>query len=328
MPASRVDVLAYEGCFGSEVFGLVDLLAIANTVSAALRPGEPEPFRARIVSAGGRSVRLSGAGPLRCEPAGAETDLLVVPGWRLPAAREVDGQLAACRREVALLRALPAGAPRLVSVCGGAFLLAEAGRLDGRRATTAWLYAPELARRYPTVDVLATSIVVHDGDVSTSGAFSAVQELAIGLVHSVAGAEVARLTSAVALVPGTRTTQAPYVQEGMLAVAAATFSGDVKHWLRGHLADRYDLDTLAAAFHVSPRTLLRRFSAETGTTPLAYLQNARVTAARRLLETSDRGVADIMARVGYADAATFRRLFTERVGLTPSDYRRHFRPRT
>jgi transcriptional regulator GlxA family with amidase domain len=123
-----------------------------------------------------------------------------------------------------------------------------------------------------------------------------------------------------------RSSQSPFVDETLVPVSHARFSDDVRGWLRHHLAEPYQLDRLAAAVHVSSRTLLRRFRAETGESPLTYLQRTRIAAAKRLLETSDLSVDAILGHVGYHDAATFRRLFAGLVGMTPSQYRRLFRP--
>jgi len=152
--------------------------------------------------------------------------------------------------------------------------------------------------------------------------------LALDLVRRHGGDRIARATSRVTLVADSRHSQAPFVENTLRPVTATTFVDDVQRWLRAHLAERYDLAALAATFHVSTRTLLRRFAATTGGAPLAYLQAARVSAAKRLLEKSERSVHEITAQVGYADAATFRTLFVATTGVTPSEYRRQFRRRS
>ncbi|GAA1363849.1 GlxA family transcriptional regulator [Catellatospora chokoriensis] len=319
-----VDVLGFDDCLAAEVYGIVDLLTIANAVAAALRPGSPPLFRPRIVSVTG-SVRPSGAGRMSTDLVGPipRRGEIVVPGFLCVDPALAVKRVAALTREVEYLGGLADA--RVSAVCGGTFLLAEAGLLNGHAATTSWLFAPELARRYPHIDVQATALVVRDGRFATAGAFSAAHDLALDLVRRHGGDRVARATSQVTLVPDTRHSQAPYVEDTLRPVAATTFADDVQRWLRAHLADRYDLAVLAAAFHVSTRTLLRRFAAATGGSPLAYLQAARVSAAKRLLETSERNIHEITVQVGYADDATFRKLFVSTTGLTPSEYRRQFR---
>ena len=310
-----VDVLAFDGCYAAEVYGIVDLLTVANAVSAQFTG--VTLFQPRVVSLTGR-VRPSGSGELRTEKPG-RTDELIVPGFACFDPTTVGALLTGWRAEIAHLRTATGA---LSAVCGGAFLLGEAGRLDGRRATTSWLFAPELARRYPQADVQATALIVRDGDIATTGAFSAAHDLALDLARRHGGERIARATAQVTLVPDARNSQAPYVDDTLRPVHAASFADDVKNHLRTHLTDRYDLAALAATFHVSSRTLLRRFAAETGSSPLAYLRAVRATAAKRLLETSDLTVAQITAQVGYADVATFRALFSVHAGTTPTEYRR------
>ena len=319
-------MLAYPGCFGAELFGLVDVLGIANAVSAALRPGVGPPFAARVVSVRGTRVPLAGSASVHADRTGP-ADLVVVPGFEFVDPSTLDELFRDWAPELRYLRGLAAGRTELASICVGAFLLGEAGLLDGHQATTSWLFAPELSRRYPRVTVLDTAIVLEDGRIATSGAFSTSLDLALRLVHRHAGDEIGRATARITLTSATRTSQAPYVDADLMPVGPARFSDDVRDWLRQRIAEPYDLGRLAAAFHVSTRTMLRRFGEETRQSPLAFLQRTRIATAKRLLETSDLSVQAIQTEVGYQDAATFRKLFTSLAGTTPSDYRRQFRPR-
>lgn len=314
--------MAFDGCFGAEVFGLVDLLNVANEVARAVQPLAPPPFRATVVSVAGKQIELAGGALVRPERASRRADLLVVPGFAFADPSKISVER--WEPEVDFLRTLRDHSMELAALCVGAFLLAEAGLLHGRQVTTAWLLAPELARRYPLVDVQSGPMVVRDGRVLTSGAFSACQDLAIRLVERNAGEYVARSTSNITLVPQTRQSQNAFVDDGMLPVPHAGFADDVQQWLRAHLADQYNLPELARHFNVSTRTLLRRFSADTGRSPLGFLQSARVSTAKRLLETSRLSIGEIAAEVGYRDATTFRQLFVRSAGLTPSEYRRQF----
>lgn len=150
-------------------------------------------------------------------------------------------------------------------------------------------------------------------------------DFALDLIGRQDGGDVARATARIALLDDARTSQTPYVDAALLPVGTGELSPGVKNWLDRHLAARYDLDALAATFHVSSRTLLRRFRAETGLTPLGYLQAARVQRARHLLETTDRTIAGIAAEVGYQDAGTFTTIFTRLTTQRPRDYRTTFR---
>lgn len=161
--------------------------------------------------------------------------------------------------------------------------------------------------------------------MTTTAAFSAMYDFALQLIHEHDGPATARRTARIALLDDVRSTQAAYVDSDLLASVGPEFSQSVKRWLDRNLGARYDLSLLARELHVSTRTLLRRFRAETGESPLAYLQSARVRRARLLLETTDRTVAHIAADVGYTDPGTFSAVFARHVGRRPRDYRVAFR---
>ncbi|WP_433465151.1 GlxA family transcriptional regulator [Spirillospora sp. CA-128828] len=319
MSALRVGVLAYPGCFASEVFGVPDLLTMAAHIAGSDRAGYEVTVvspRRRVVASGGVALAVS---PPR------EADVLVVPGFELHTGLDVDAALASLAPEIAVIRAHAAAGGAVVSICVGAFLLAEAGLLGRRRATTAWLFADELARRCPDADVRPELLVATDTGVTTTAAFSAMYDFALELIRRHSGAGVARTTARMALVDDARTSQTPYVDPRLLPQPGNEFSRRVMRWLDQNLAARYDLAALSGTFNVSTRTLLRRFARETGQSPLEYLQSSRVRRARHLLETTDRTVAAISATVGYRDPGTFAALFAKHTGRRPRDYRATFR---
>jgi transcriptional regulator GlxA family with amidase domain len=238
---------------------------------------------------------------------------------------DLDTALANLKPEVTAIRTQAASGAAVVSVCVGAFLVAEAGLLDGREATTSWLYAELFAQRYAAVSVRSESLVVTDHGVTTTAAFSAMYDFALGFIRKHDGPQVARSTARITLVDDARSSQAPYVDPDMLPVVGREFSFGVKRWLDQNLGARYDLNVLAQVFHVSTRTMLRRFGAETGRTPLEYLQASRVARARHLLEATDQTVARIATDVGYADASTFSGIFARHTGRRPREYRTMFR---
>ncbi|MEI5101849.1 helix-turn-helix domain-containing protein [Streptomyces sp. PmtG] len=318
----RVSVLAYPGCFASEVFGVLDLLTMATHVAAARGAARPS-YEASVVSP---RRRVTASGGSRLDVAAVRpADVLIVPGFEMPPTLDLDAALASLAPETAAIRERAAAGTTVVSLCVGAFLLAEAGLLHGREATTSWLYADQLARRYPDVRVRSEKLVVTDGGLTTTAAFSAMYDFALRLIREHDGPRVARATARVALIDDARSTQSPYVDLDLLPTVGRGFSLGVKRWLDQNLTARYDLPALARAFQVSTRTMLRRFRDEAGETPLAYLHTARVRRARHLLESTDRTVASIAADVGYRDTGTFGALFTRHTGRRPSAYRATFR---
>ena len=317
-------MLAYPGCFASEVFGVPDLLTIASHVARAAS-GVDAPYHVSIVSPR-RRVAASGGTPIAVTSL-REVDTLIVPGFELAPGLDLDATLASLGPEVATIRAHRQSGLPLVTICVGAFLAAEAGVLDGRQATTSWLFADALCRRHPTVDVRAENLTITDAGVTTTAAFSAMYDLALNMIRQRSGAAVARLTARIALLDDARCTQAPYVDPQLLPTAGTAFSTSVTRWLDQHLRSSYHLPSLAAQFHVSTRTLLRRFRADTGQTPLEYLQASRVRKARNLLETTDLAISVVAAAVGYRDSGTLTKIFTRHIGRKPTDYRSAFRRR-
>ena len=210
----------------------------------------------------------------------------------------------------------------LAGICAGSFLLAQAGVLDGRRATTAWVCAPQLAQLYAGVTVQAEAVLVEDGAVVTTGAVSAAFDLALHLVKRLWGAQTASTTANLALLPAVRPSQTPYVDSAVRVQSLAPFAQGVAQWLQHRLDQPFDLATLARAFHVSPRTLLRRVREQAACTPLALLQRARVEQAKHLLRTTPHSLAQITQAVGYSDVSTFSRLFAAHAGCSPARFRR------
>jgi transcriptional regulator GlxA family with amidase domain len=271
---------------------------------------------------GGRTVHIAGGIPVGAEAAAGRYDLLIVPGLEITRHVNWTQKLGPLSREVAFIRKTFAAGTPVASACVGAFLLGEAGLLNGRTATTAWLFAPELAKRYPMVKLQADAVLLEDGAVITTGAVSSAFDLAIHLAKRYLGAEVAAATARVALLPGQRASQAPFVDRQLMGQNLPSFSHNLAQWFQQRLTDDYDLQRVAQAFHVSASTLMRRTKAETGKSPLTLLQHARVDKAKQLLLSTTWGIEHITEQVGYSDPTTFSRLFSRVVGETPARFRR------
>jgi transcriptional regulator GlxA family with amidase domain len=319
----RVAILAYPGCSGAQVLGLHDSMLLANRVASEVL-GREAAFDVRVVGVAGRSVKAAGGIRLGVERSFAHPDLLVVPGFALNE-QGIDENLALLDAQVRFIAdAFRRGIP-IAGVCVGAFLLGAAQILDSRRATTAWMYAPELARRHPAAKVEPSAILIEDGGVITTGGFSVAFDLAAHLIRIAGGEELAVAFGKFAMLDVRRDSQVPFTDVALLAEANGAFSKAVQQWLRKRLKEPYRLDLLARAFAVSPRTLLRRFQADTGESPLSYLQRARIETAKGLLVSTTLSVAAITEIVGYANISTFVRLFGRHTGSSPNKYREHSR---
>jgi len=225
----------------------------------------------------------------------------------------------------ALRRAAARGA-YVLSMCSGAFVLGEAGLLDGRRCTTHWMYATDLARRFPTADVHPNALYVEDERILTSAGTAAGIDLCLHLVRREHGTAIATKLARRMVVPPQRSGgQAQFIDEPVPRRTDATTLEPVLTWMVANLDQSSTVEDLAQRAHMAPRTFARRFRAETGTTPHDWITTQRVLLARRLLEETDLGVEAVAARAGFGDSATLRHHFTRRVGATPQAYRSTFR---
>jgi transcriptional regulator GlxA family with amidase domain len=321
----RVALLAYEGCMSLEVVGISDVLLMAQHVARAMGLPAADAIELRVVSVQGRSVKAAGGITLGAQAPRGKFDWLIVPGLEVVQGRQWPAKLARLQPELAFIQRSFARGTQVASVCVGSFMLAEAGLLQGRQATTGWIMAKEFAARYPSVKLNPQAMLLEDGAIITSGAFTATFDLALHLIKRTMGAQVASATARIALLPKPRSSQAPYVDAQLIAPSppdtANSFSANVAQWLEKRLQEPYSLDRLAQAFHVSPRTLMRRVKAESGHSPLTLLQQARINQAKQLLQSTTWSIAKIVEEVGYSDVATFSRLFAREVGETPARYR-------
>jgi transcriptional regulator GlxA family with amidase domain len=228
---------------------------------------------------------------------------------------------------VAAVRAAHRRGARIVSLCTGAFVLAEAGLLDGRSAATHWLHAAALARRYPAVHVRPDVLYVDDGDVLTSAGTLSAVDLCLHLVRTDHGAAVANALAKRMVTPAHREGgQSQYIQTALPAHTGDGL-GPLLDWARERLDQPLTVGLLARRAGLNERTLVRRFHASTGLAPMRWLQARRIDRARELLEVGDTPVERVGERCGLGGPANFRRLFRDTVGVTPSAYRRSFRAR-
>ncbi|WP_396923565.1 helix-turn-helix domain-containing protein [Mycolicibacterium sp.] len=244
-------------------------------------------------------------------------DTVIVPGWRSP-----DAPPQAVSD--ALRRAHSRGC-RLVTLCAGAFVLAHAGLLDGRRATTHWSRTAELQSRFPEVLVEPDVLYVDNGDIATSAGAGAAIDLCLHLVRTDAGAAyAARVARHMVMPPHREGGQAQYALPAASPAPQPSLAA-LLDWISTRLDEPITLELMASQLHVSPRTLARRFAEQLGTSPGQWLLMQRINAARTLLEETDLSVAAIASRVGLASDTNLRRRFQSAVHTTPAAYRRAFR---
>ncbi|MEU6356572.1 helix-turn-helix domain-containing protein [Streptomyces sp. NPDC047072] len=284
-----------------------------------LPDGRPA-YRVRLC-AESPEVRADGGFTLKVDQgleALAEADTVIVPG-RSPAAGPASPRVLEALREAA------AAGTRIASVCVGAFVLAEAGLLDGLRATTHWVAAGELAQRFPAVEVQPDVLYVDNGPILTSAGAAAALDMCLHMIRRDFGSAVAAHAARMSVMPLEREGgQAQFIVHDHPPVPRGSTLEPLLEWIEDNLAHEITLATLAGRSGMSERTFSRRFREQTGTTPLQWLLRARVRRAQYLLENSGHPVERIARQAGFGSPTAFRERFRRVVGTTPQAYRAAF----
>ncbi|MEU9112490.1 GlxA family transcriptional regulator [Streptomyces sp. NPDC048483] len=315
MEQRDVLVVLFDGLQSLDVSGPVEVLSGANVRT-------PGAYRIRTASLDGGPVRTSSGLTLTPDLALADAGpphTLLVPGGA--GTRNPDPAL------IDWLRTQAPRARRKVSVCSGALLFAEAGLLDGRRATTHWALCDTLARRFPAVRVEPEPIYVRDSDFVTSAGVTAGIDLALGLVEEDLGRDLALAIARHLVVflrrPGNQT---QFSAQLAVQTAERRPLRDVQQWITENPASDLSVDALAARAGLSPRHFARAFRDEVGMTPGRYVDRTRLEAARRRLEDTADGIEEVSRHCGYGTPEAMRRAFIRVLGAAPAEYRRRFRP--
>lgn len=319
-----VTVVLVEGGMPSTAVAPLEVFSSAGVLWNGMR-GEPAdpPFRVRTASADGRGV--STAVDLRLEPTcsldGIETtDLVIVSavGADIDSACPANATLYPWLHEQHERGAIIAG------VCAGAALVAEAGLLDGRPATTHWGVVDACRRRYPRVRWLPERFITESDRILCSGGVYASVDLSLYLVEKFCGHKLAMETARALLLETPRTWQSGYAAEPPEAAHEDARIRGIQEWLFRNFTGAIRVETLAEQTGMSPRTFARRFKVATGETPVSYLHRLRINAARHLLENDLKSIQEVCRAVGYDDLAFFRRLFKRYTGTSPREYRDRF----
>lgn len=319
-----VAIYLYEQCYASSVSGFADVMQVANAHLAA--QGSAEQYSWSFI-AGSRSVTASNGLPLKSRRAEVDErfDIVYLPAGHYQGYHAfkalLDQQQPHCKW---LVRQWELGA-ELIATCTGTFLLASTGLLDGRVATTTWWLEEQFRSWFPAVDLQMAPILTQADRLFCAGALSSYHLQSIQTIERHSGSALAARCAKSLLIDVSQTLQTPFLPLLAHRSHSDALVQQAQEYLERQLAEPIRLADLARRLAVSERTLIRRFQLALEKTPLAYLQNLRIEAARALLETGNQRVEDIAQAVGYLDGSSFVRLFRERIGLTPAAYRRKFR---
>lgn len=307
---TKVAVLEIDGCMPSSAAITHDVMSTANGISTTAR--RALPFAVKTIQCGPHRKRVNLGKP----------DLVIIPGLGTASVDALETRLSspACRHVIDMLADASAGGATIAASCASTFLLAEAGLLNGRRATTTWFLAPLFQRRYPQVDLVTDQIVVADWPVATGGAAMAQMDLMLAVVGHFAGPRLAKACANYLLLDERRS-QAPYMAITYLAGQDPKVA-KAESWVRRNIARDFAIEELASAVGFAPRTFARRIAAVCGISPIQFVQRIRLETARTLLETTRLSVDEIARKVGYAEPSTLRRLIRRDTKHAPG----HFRP--
>ena len=317
-------MLAYDGAQSLDITGPLEVFALADRQARDDDRRARPLYRVHVLGPSAEPLLLSSGlrllPDLACTAMPATTDTLLVAGG-------MGDALDRARDDHALLRWLASAAPhvrRVASICSGALLLAEAGLLDGRDATTHWSDVAELRDRYPQVRVQPDAIYTRDGSVWTSAGITAGIDLALAMVEADHGRALAAKVARRMVLPARRSGAQRQISHALQAVEHSERFAELGPWIAGHLHLRLDVAQLAERMHMSPRQFTRRFGAAFGASPQKYVEQLRVEAAKPLLESSAKDIARIAVDCGFGSAEAMRRAFLRHAGVPPSTYRARF----
>ena len=330
-PAGPVEVavLAFPEATASVVFGLYDLFTSAGRDWGFVLDGVPGPALMRPTIVSRHTGPMQAANGVEIVPqarleAAARAELVCVPEIAVPPGQPLDGRF---REEVAWIRERYDAGATIASACSGAILLAEAGLLDGRDATTHWAYCEVMRRRYPLVKVHPERALVLAGEgqrLVMAGGGTSWLDVALYLIARFAGVDAAMHVAKLNLIDWHESGQQPFARLARTRQVEDAVIARSQVWIADHFREPSPVTAMVRLSGIAERSFKRRFQAATGMSPLEYVHTLRLEAAKELLERGEQPTEAIAFEVGYEDAGFFRRLFRRHVQLTPSQYRKRF----
>ena len=322
----KITIVAFEGCMTSAVYGQADAFAIAAYISGRRLDASWTGHDVRIATSDGRPVQGYGGHLIEahCSLGDArDSNVVLIP----PIFNDIEATLKQETGLIAWLNSFPQRTALLASTCTGAFLLAEAGILNGRRVTTNPAFSALFEQRYPAVRLALEERIIDDNMVICAGATTAYLNLAIHIIDRLAGHDLAVATAKALSIDRNPESQLPY----FLFIAPKDHGDDkvlqLQSFIEAHHREPIGIDDMVNAAAMSVRNLNRRFLSATRMSPREYLRRVRIEAAKRLLEGANAPIDRVAEAVGYGDTRAFIRAFGAVAGLSPGQYRQKFRER-
>ncbi len=321
----EIAVLALPNAAGASLFGVLEIFSTANRILHSTGR-QSHLFNTVLCSIDGEAVTSSMATRLEVTASVKEInrpDLIYIAPPAISSSTELLAQQSGWGPILDWLRACHEGVT-LATHCSGSFVLANAGLLQGHRATTAWWLCDIMAQQYPDITVDRNALIVRSGRYLTAGGSSAYQDAALALIRALSDDSTARLTAKYWMADLNRLDQSAFRLESNRGGEALDLLKRARYWIKQHLASEISIADMAEALDTTPRSLLRHLRKEADCSPQTLIQSMRVARSKVLLETTDLAVSDIAQRCGYTDESAFRRVFQRHCGLSPHNYRTRF----
>jgi len=322
----KITILMANQCSSTSVSATLEFIECANVLyQHANKTAEKLPalFEVETASMDGLAVTCTGGLVLTPQKSLAQvqnTQLIIVPGFMF----NILSVLPSLSPMVSWLQDMHEQGAYIAAMCTGAFVLGQTGLLNGKQATTHWIFSEQFRRAFPRVKLQTERTVTDDGMLMCSGGSTTGTDLLLHIIRKFSSPQLATECAKKLLVDATPRSQTPYSQNHFKKLHGDADILKIQIIMEKRLSQSLSMEAIAAEFNLSMRNFIRRFKEATEQTPIQYLQNLRVERAKYLLESSQEGVDQITLQVGYEDANSFRRLFKDRVGLTPSAYRKRF----
>jgi transcriptional regulator GlxA family with amidase domain len=322
----QIAMLATNNSISGDVFGMLDFFEFCNVLWRVQQSDDIGPlFHCYLVSPDGEPIQLKqGVSVAVAQHNWQQADALVVPAAYAYNREQLSALAAQSAAYFPGLQQAADSGTLIAAHCTGTFILAGSGLLNHKNATSSWFFKDVFQQLYPDVHLQLNKLLVQDDNLLTAGATTSFINLCLALTEQLAGEQFARQIAKIMLTDPNRTSQIPYMDLSVGQQHNDALITQVQQHLTKHLAEPFALEPLAAQFHLTKRTLLRRFKTALNDTPLNYLQRLRVEQAKRLLETSNLPIEHIVLQVGYEDLSSFRKLFIHYTELNPSQYRQKF----